>query len=37
MTKFLALTQDRIVPGFLNEKGPVDMSIGTKKEKREMP
>jgi hypothetical protein len=31
MTKFLVLTQDTIVPGFLEEKSPVDMSIGTKK------
>jgi hypothetical protein len=26
MTKFLVLTQDTIVPGFLEEKAPVDMS-----------
>jgi hypothetical protein len=32
MTKFLILTQDTIVPGFLEEKGPVDMSVGTEKE-----
>jgi hypothetical protein len=37
MTKFLVLTQNTIVPGFLEEKDPVDMSIGTEKEKREMP
>jgi hypothetical protein len=28
MTKFLVLTQNTIVPGFLEENGPVDMSIG---------
>jgi hypothetical protein len=33
MTKFLVLTQNTIVPGFLEEKGPVGMSIGTKKER----
>jgi hypothetical protein len=33
MTKFLVLTQNTIVPGFLEEKSPVDMSIGTEKEK----
>jgi tRNA 2-selenouridine synthase SelU len=33
MAKFLVLTQNRIVPGFLEEKGPVDMSIGTEKER----
>jgi hypothetical protein len=26
MTKFLVLTQNTIVPGFLEEKSPVDMS-----------
>jgi hypothetical protein len=33
MTKFLVLTQNTIVPGFLEENGPVDMSIETEKEK----
>jgi hypothetical protein len=33
MTKFLVLTQDTIIPGFLEEKGLVDMSIGTEKER----
>jgi hypothetical protein len=33
MTKFLVLTQNTIVPGFLEEKGPFDMSIGTEKER----
>jgi hypothetical protein len=33
MTKFLILTQNTIVPGFLEEKGPVDMSIGAEKER----
>jgi hypothetical protein len=33
MTKFLVLTQDTIIPGFLKENGPVDMSIRTEKEK----
>jgi hypothetical protein len=32
MTKFLVLTQNTIVPGFLEEKGLIDMSIGTEKE-----
>jgi hypothetical protein len=32
MTRFLVLTQNTIVPGFLEENGPVDMSIGTEKE-----
>jgi hypothetical protein len=31
MTRFLVLTQNTIVPGFLEEKGPVDMSRGTDK------
>jgi hypothetical protein len=32
MTKFLVLTQNTLVPGFLEEKGPVDMlSNGNKK------
>jgi hypothetical protein len=34
MTKFLVLAQNTIVPGFLEEKIPVDMSKGTEKEKR---
>jgi hypothetical protein len=33
MTKFLVLTQNTIVPVFLEEKGPFDMSIGTEKER----
>jgi hypothetical protein len=33
MTKFLVLTQNTIVPGFLEENGPVDISIGTEKER----
>jgi hypothetical protein len=33
MTRFLVLTQNTIVPGFLEEKGPVDMSMGTEKER----
>jgi hypothetical protein len=33
MTKFLVLTQNTIVPGFLEENSPVDMSIGTEKER----
>jgi hypothetical protein len=33
MTKFLVLTQNTIVPGFLEENGPVDMSTGTEKER----
>jgi hypothetical protein len=37
MTKFLVLTQKTIIPGFLEEKGPVEMSIGTEKERQEMP
>jgi hypothetical protein len=32
MTKFLILTQNTIVPGFLKENGPLDMSRGTEKE-----
>jgi hypothetical protein len=34
MTKFLVLTQNTIVPGFLEEKSPIDMSIGTEKESK---
>jgi hypothetical protein len=34
MTKFLVLTQNTIVPGFLEEKSPVDMSVGTEKKGR---
>jgi hypothetical protein len=37
MTKFLVLTQNTIVPGFLEEKGPVDISIGREKERQEIP
>jgi hypothetical protein len=33
MTKFLVLTQNTIVPGFLEEKGPSDMPMGAEKEK----
>jgi hypothetical protein len=33
MTKFLILTQNSIVPGFLEENSPVDMSIVTEKER----
>jgi hypothetical protein len=33
MTKFLVLTQNTIVPEFLEENSPIDMSIGTKKER----
>jgi hypothetical protein len=33
MTKFLVLAQNTIVPGFLEEKSPVDMPVGTEKEK----
>jgi hypothetical protein len=33
MTKFLVLTQSTIVPGFLEEKIPVDMPIGSEKER----
>jgi hypothetical protein len=33
MTKFLILTQNTIVPGFLEENGPSDMFIRTEKEK----
>jgi hypothetical protein len=32
MTKFLVLTQNMVVPGFLEEKGPSDMSIRAEKE-----
>jgi hypothetical protein len=32
MTKFLVLTQNTIVPGFLEKNGPVDMSMETEKE-----
>jgi hypothetical protein len=31
MAKFLVLTQDIIVPGFLEENSLVDMAIGTEK------
>jgi hypothetical protein len=37
MTKFLVLAQNTIVPGFLEEKVPVDMSIGTEKERQGIP
>jgi hypothetical protein len=37
MTKFLVLTQNTIVPGFLEEKSPVDMSIGTEKAREKIP
>jgi hypothetical protein len=37
MTKFLVRTQDTIVPRFLKEKSPVDMSIGTEKGNRSRP
>jgi hypothetical protein len=33
MTKFLVLTQNTIVSGFLKENSPVDRSIGTEKER----
>jgi hypothetical protein len=33
MTRFLVLTQNTIIPGFLEEKGLVDMSIEMEKEK----
>jgi hypothetical protein len=33
MTRFLILTQNTIVPGFLEENRPVDMPIGTEKER----
>jgi hypothetical protein len=33
MTKFLVLTQDTIIPGFLEEKNLCDMSLETEKEK----
>jgi hypothetical protein len=33
MTKFLVLTQNTIVPGFLEEKSHFDMSTGTEKER----
>jgi hypothetical protein len=33
MTKFLVLAQNTIVPGFLEEKSPVDMPVGTEKER----
>jgi hypothetical protein len=37
MTKFLVLTQNTIVPGFLEENSPVDMSsTGTEKERRKV-
>jgi hypothetical protein len=32
MTKFLVLTQNTIVPGFLEEKSPADVSVGTEEE-----
>jgi hypothetical protein len=32
MTKFLVLTQNTIIPGFLEEKGPFDMSVEIEKE-----
>jgi hypothetical protein len=35
MTKFLVLTQNTIVPGFLGEKAFGDMSIRTEKDKVE--
>ena len=37
MTKFLILTQNTIVPSFLQEKRPIDMSIYAQKERLEMP
>jgi hypothetical protein len=33
MTKFLVLTQNTIVPGFLEGKWPFDMSIETEKKR----
>jgi hypothetical protein len=33
MTKFLVLTQNTIVPGFLEENSPFVMSPGTEKER----
>jgi hypothetical protein len=36
MTKFLVLTQNTIVPGFLKEKGPINMSIGAEKGRQEV-
>jgi hypothetical protein len=37
MTKFLDLPQNNIIPGFLQEKGLNDVSIGISKERPEMP
>jgi hypothetical protein len=37
MTKFLVLTQNTVVPGFLEEKGSVDMSTGAEKERGKIP
>jgi hypothetical protein len=37
MTKFLVLTQNTIIPGFLEEKSPVDMSIRAEKESQKIP
>jgi hypothetical protein len=37
MTKFLVLTQNTIVPGFLEENSLVNMSIRTEKEKEKIP
>jgi hypothetical protein len=37
MTKFLALTQNNIIPAFLGEKGFVDTSIQEREERRETP
>jgi hypothetical protein len=36
MTKFLVLTQNTIVPGFLEGKSHVDMFKGTEKEEQEI-
>jgi hypothetical protein len=33
MTKFLVLTQDAIVPGFLEKNGSFDTAMGTEKER----
>jgi hypothetical protein len=37
MTKFLVLTQNNIIPGFLQEKGLSDMSRRISKERPKMP
>jgi hypothetical protein len=37
MTKFPVLTQNTIVPGFLEEKSPFGMSMGIEKVKEKTP